>query len=119
MNWYIAVLKKYVEFSGRAARQEFWMFTLISFLISIGLGIVDSMLGTSVLGGLYSLAVLLPSLGVAVRRLHDTGKSGWWLLIALTGIGVIVLIVFYCMDSTPDNEYGPNPKGAAAPAPAA
>jgi uncharacterized membrane protein YhaH (DUF805 family) len=120
MNWYIDVLKKYAVFTGRAHRQEFWMFTLVNVLISFALGIVGGMLHLAVLGTLYSLAVLLPSIGVAVRRLHDIGRTGWWVLIALTGIGMIVLIVFYCLDSQPgDNEYGPNPKGQGEPVPVA
>lgn len=113
MNWYIDVIKRYFDFNGRARRQEFWMFTLISFVIAVVLGIIGGMLKTSIISNLYSLAVLLPSLGVGARRLHDTGKSGWWQLLSLTGIGIIVLIVFWAKDSDPgDNQYGANPKGA-------
>ena len=122
MNWFTDVLtKKYAQFDGRARRQEFWMFTLISFLISFGLAIVDSVAGlTKMAGGsisplqtLYALGVLVPSVAVAIRRLHDIGKPGWWILIGLVPcIGAIVLIVFYAQDSQPgSNEYGPNPKG--------
>lgn len=83
MHWYVDVLKKYAVFSGRARRQEFWMFTLFSVIISIVLAIIDNAMGSIVLGLVYSLAVLLPSLGVAVRRLHDTGRSGWFVLFPL------------------------------------
>jgi len=121
MNWYLDVLKKYAVFSGRARRKEYWMFVLFNLIVAIILGIVDSMMGTisepygvGMLGGLYSLAVLLPGIAVGVRRLHDTDRSGWWLLISLIPvIGWIVLIVFFVQDSTPgENRFGPNPKGA-------
>lgn len=115
MDWYMGVLKKYVDFSGRARRTEFWMFTLFNIIVSIVLSVIDMMLGFGLLGGIYALAVFLPSLAVGVRRLHDTNRSGWWLLIGLIPlIGFIVLIVFFVQDSQPgDNEYGPNPKAAA------
>jgi uncharacterized membrane protein YhaH (DUF805 family) len=123
MNWYLEVLKKYAVFSGRARRKEYWYFVLFNILISIGLTIVDMVIGTyndvmgvGVLYGLYSLAVLIPGIAVSVRRLHDTNRSGWWLLIGLVPlIGVIVLLVFVVSDSTPGgNQYGPNPKGVEA-----
>jgi uncharacterized membrane protein YhaH (DUF805 family) len=123
MNWYLAVLKNYAGFSGRARRMEYWMFALVNLIIAIVLALVDRMTGTAnpitgmgVLGGLYALAVLIPSIAVAVRRLHDTDRSGWWLLIGLVPvIGWIVLLVFYFTDGTPgDNKYGPSPKAAAA-----
>ena len=114
MEWYLKVVKdNYANFSGRARRAEYWYFFLFNVLISIGLAIVDSVLGTnSVLGGIYSLAVLIPSIAVGARRLHDTGRSGWWLLIGLIPIiGAIVLLVFLVQDSSFDrNEYGPSPK---------
>jgi uncharacterized membrane protein YhaH (DUF805 family) len=113
MNWYLKVLSNYVGFKGRARRTEYWMFVLFSLIVSIILTIVEAILGvSSVLTGLYSLAVLLPTLAVSVRRLHDTGRSGWWLLIGLIPlIGGIILLVFSCMDSDPnENQYGPNPK---------
>lgn len=114
MNWYIDVLKKYAVFSGRARRKEYWMFTLINIIISIILGVIDGMLGTAIIGMIYSLAVLIPCIAVSIRRLHDTGRSGWWLLIGLIPlIGLIVLIIFMVQDSeSGDNQYGPNPKGA-------
>jgi uncharacterized membrane protein YhaH (DUF805 family) len=121
VNWYLTVLKKYADFSGRARRMEYWMFSLISLLIMCGLVIVDAMLGfdfgedeIGILSGIYVLAVLIPSLAVSVRRLHDTDRSGWWVLIGIVPlIGDIVLLIFFVLDSTPgDNRFGPNPKGA-------
>jgi uncharacterized membrane protein YhaH (DUF805 family) len=116
MNWYVKVLKQYVDFSGRAQRMEFWMFALINYLIMFGLYIIDIVLGLGFLGALYALGVLLPSIAVGVRRLHDTNRAGWWLLLGLIPlIGAIVLLVFFIQDSQPGaNEYGPNPKGATA-----
>ena len=121
MEWYTGVLKKYVEFSGRARRKEYWMFTLISVIISIVLGIVDRLIGTDfnngsngVLSSVYSLAVLLPSLAVGVRRLHDTNRSGWWILIGLIPcVGWIILIVFFATEGVAGpNQYGEDPKAA-------
>jgi uncharacterized membrane protein YhaH (DUF805 family) len=123
MNWYLGVLQKYAEFAGRARRKEYWNFVLFNFLITIGLGIVDAILGTGsagkgvgILGAIYGLGVLIPSLAVSVRRLHDIGRSGWWLLIGLVPlVGLIVLLVFAVQDSQEgSNAYGPNPKAAAA-----
>lgn len=114
MEWYIRVLKNYVGFEGRARRKEYWMFVLFSIIVSIVLSIIQSILRLeAVLTSLYSLAVLLPSLAVGARRLHDTGRSGWWLLISLIPlIGSIILIVFMCQDSESNaNRFGPNPKG--------
>jgi len=130
MQWYLDVLKKYAVFHGRARRQEFWMFTLISFLISVVLSILDNILGTraegtgtGLLAGLYSLAVLLPSIGVTIRRLHDTNRSGWWILIGLVPcVGWIILLVFCATAGVPgENQYGPDPKagnGNGYPGPA-
>lgn len=122
MNWYLGVLKKYTVFSGRAQRAEYWYFVLFNMLVGVGLALIDQATGTldpetgvGLLGGLYSLAVLLPSLGVSVRRLHDTDRSGWWMFILLIPvIGVIALLIFFVQDSTAGtNEYGDNPKGKA------
>lgn len=114
MHWYLTVLKKYAVFSGRAQRAEYWYFVLFNVIISIALNIVGSILGddNGVLGTLYTLAVLIPCLAVSVRRLHDTGRSGWMLLIGLIPIiGTIWLFVLMVLDSNPgDNKYGPNPK---------
>lgn len=119
MNWYLDVLKKYAVFEGRARRKEFWMFVLFNLIISIVLSVVDGLIGTisaqtgmGLLSGVYSLAVLIPGIAVSVRRLHDTSRSGWWLLLAFVPIAGIALIVFWAMDSTAgENQYGPNPKG--------
>lgn len=117
MNWYLEVLKKYAVFSGRARRTEYWMFVLFNVIIAVVLGIIEVIVGgPGVLGALYSLAVLIPSIAVAVRRLHDTNRTGWWLLIGfIPVIGAIVLIIFMLLDSEPgDNQYGANPKAVAA-----
>ncbi|MFC8586208.1 DUF805 domain-containing protein [Streptomyces sp. NPDC057217] len=116
MNWYLDVLKKYAVFSGRARRKEFWMFQLFNIIAVIILSILDSILGIQVLSLVYTLAVFLPSLGVSVRRLHDTGRSGWWILIALVPlVGGIILLVFNCLEGEQQqNAYGPNPKLAPA-----
>lgn len=107
MDWYLKVLKQYAVFTGRARRQEFWWFALINLIIVVILGWIWEFLAS-----LYSLAVLLPAIGVGIRRLHDTGKTGWWLLLQLIPvIGTIILIIFFVQDSDEGtNEYGPNPK---------
>jgi uncharacterized membrane protein YhaH (DUF805 family) len=112
MSWYFTVLKKYVQFSGRARRAEFWWFNLVNLIASLVLSFVDAQVGTVFIGLLYSFAVFLPALGVFVRRLHDTDRSGWWLLLSfIPVIGVIVLIVFAAQEGSPGvNGYGPNPK---------
>ena len=123
MNWYMEVLKNYAGFSGRARRKEYWYFVLFNTIISIVLVFADGITGTlsevtgmGLLGGIYALAVLIPSLAVSVRRLHDTDRSGWWLLIALVPlIGAIVLLVFLVLDSSSgQNQYGANPKDVIA-----
>jgi uncharacterized membrane protein YhaH (DUF805 family) len=114
VHWYIDVLKKYAVFSGRAQRAEYWYFFLFNIIVAVVLAALDQMLGFgNILSGIYTLAVLLPGIGVGVRRLHDIGRSGWWLLIGLIPvIGFIVLIIWYVKDSDPgENQYGPNPKG--------
>ena len=119
MNWYLEALKKYAVFSGRARRTEYWMFMLVNVIAGIILGVVDAILGTGgVLGAIYGLAMLIPGIAVGVRRLHDTSRSAWWLLIGLVPlIGAIVLVVFALQDSTPGpNAWGPNPKEVAPPA---
>lgn len=126
MNWYLKVLKDYAVFSGRARRKEYWMFVLFNLIILFVLVFLDRALGMAhaesgygPLSGLYSLAVLIPAIAVGIRRLHDTGRSGWWLLIALIPlIGPIWLLVLFVMDSEAGaNQFGPNPKlGGADPA---
>ena len=122
MNWWITCMKKYVVFSGRSRRTEYWMFALINTIISIIAMVLDNVLGTTtedkrsgLFSGLFALATLLPSVAVYVRRLHDVGKSGWWMFIGLIPIvGVIWLFVLTVTDSQPgDNEYGENPKSLA------
>ncbi len=130
MNWYIKVIKNYVTFKGRARRKEYWFFILFNVIISIALTLLDSLLfgetsidnvgilhtvnidNASILSTIYSLAIFLPSLAVSVRRLHDTGRTGWWLLIALIPlVGAIVLLIFMVQDSKPGtNQFGANPK---------
>ena len=118
-EWYLEVLRKYAVFEGRARRKEYWAFFLVNFGIAVVLGFVARIFGASVLATMvnvvfyaYSLAILIPGIAVAVRRLHDTGRSGWWVLIGFIPlIGLIVLIIFTIQDSIPgENEYGPNPK---------
>ncbi|MGG6311935.1 DUF805 domain-containing protein [Paenibacillus macerans] len=113
------VLKNYVGFQGRARRQEYWMYVLFNIIAAFVLGFVGGLINQyfgMVLGYLYGLAVLLPSLAVAARWLHDTGRSGWMLLLVLIPlVGAIILLVFLCQDSQGDeNKYGSNPKSIAA-----
>lgn len=116
MNWYISVLKQYAVFSGRARRTEYWMFVLCNVIVMQLLGMVDKLIGgdKEFISGIYSLAVLLPSLAVAVRRLHDTDRSGWWLLLGLIPIiGTLVLIYFMvCNGQKGPNRFGDDPKAA-------
>lgn len=120
MSWYIGALKKYADFNGRAGKAEFWMFTLISTIISVILYLIDGgiMPGSKdihLLYTVYSLAVLVPSLAVSVRRLHDTGRSGWWILINVIPIlGQLVYLVFLLQDSQGANQYGSSPRLATA-----
>ncbi len=126
MNYYLEVWKKFAEFNGRAGRPQYWYFALFNILAYIVLSVVDSVVGTNSLsaggvglfGGIYSLAVLIPSLAVTVRRLHDTDRSGWWILIGLIPVlGAIVLLVFMIFKSDEGaNQYGA-PSAAAAAAP--
>jgi uncharacterized membrane protein YhaH (DUF805 family) len=100
---------KYVTFSGRAARSEFWYWALFSILANLVAGILDGILGgIGLIGLIVSLALLLPGIAVSVRRLHDLDRTGWWLLIAFTGVGIILLLVWDCMKGTT----GPNSHGA-------
>jgi uncharacterized membrane protein YhaH (DUF805 family) len=114
MHWYLDVLKNYVGFSGRARRTEIWMFFLISMIVSIIISVVESVIGfPGTISGLYSLAILLPAIAVGMRRLHDTDRSGWWMLLSLIPFfGAIVLLIFFCLEGTSgQNQYGPDPKG--------
>jgi uncharacterized membrane protein YhaH (DUF805 family) len=114
MQWFIdCVTKKYADFSGRARRTEYWMFFLFNVIISVILGVVEQAIGIVGPSALVGLALLIPGIAVGVRRLHDIGKSGWWLLVAFAPcIGALILIYFFVQDSQPgSNEYGANPKG--------
>ena len=118
MNWYLEVLKKYAVFSGRARRKEYWFFVLFNAIFAIAAMILDNILGLAIedVGYgpfyiLYALATIVPGVAVSVRRLHDIGKSGWYILLAfIPCVGAIILLIF---DLTPgdtgDNEYGPDP----------
>ena len=121
MSWYLKALKNYAGFSGRSRRREYWFFTLFSLLATIALSILDAIIfnlsSETVLGmltGVYGLAVIIPTLAVAFRRLHDTDRSGWWLLINLVPmIGSLIFIVLLLLDSQPgENRYGPFPKNS-------
>ncbi|MET7308089.1 DUF805 domain-containing protein [Streptomyces sp. NPDC005134] len=119
MHWYLDVLKKYAVFSGRARRQEYWMYTLFTCIAVIILAVLDAVLGTSpTIIAIYYVAVLLPTLGVSVRRLHDTGRSGWWLLFGIVPlVGGITILVFTCLEGErSQNAYGPDPKSGYAAA---
>lgn len=116
MNWYLEALKKYAVFEGRARRKEYWFFVMFNVLISIALGFIDRLTGNvdpetgiGILSGIYALGVMIPGMAVSVRRLHDTGRSGWWLLITFVPVlGAIVFFYFMVLDSNPEtNEYGP------------
>jgi len=121
MEWMLMPLRRYAEFSGRSRRKEYWMFVLFIFIVAIVLSIVEGIVGLSgSIGGAYGpltllflLAIIIPSLAVGIRRLHDTNRSGWWILISLVPIiGSLILIYFYVLPGTIGaNEYGPDPKG--------
>jgi len=120
MNYYVSVLKKYAEFNGRAGRAEYWYFVLFNLIISIGINIIDSAfshdfktsLGLGMFGLIYSLVVFIPSLAVSVRRLHDTNRSGWMILVSLIPlIGAIWIIILMATKGDKEkNKYGASPK---------
>jgi uncharacterized membrane protein YhaH (DUF805 family) len=109
----------YVKFDGRASRPAYWWWFLFTILVAVAASIIDAAIGSfGVISGIAGLALLLPGLSVAIRRLHDTDHSGWWVLIGLIPIiGFIVLLVFYLRQSDPgENRYGPPPaEGVPAP----
>ncbi len=120
MNWYIGVLTKFADFSGRARRKEYWMWALFYIIGVIVLSIIDGMLGMrgasgfGLLSGLFMLLNLVPSIAVGVRRLHDRDMSGWFMLLALVPLAGIALFVIFCLEGTRgSNKYGPDPKGIA------
>jgi len=114
MNWYLQVLKKYAVFSGRARRKEYWMFFLFNIIIAVALGLVEGFVGIapesneSVLATVYQLAILLPSIAVGVRRMHDTDHSGWWLLFP-----IVNLVLAVREGQRSENRFGPDPKATA------
>lgn len=119
MNWFLEAVKKYAVFAGRARRKEFWFFVLFYLIIFFVLAFIDGMTGSlsvetglGLFSGIFMLAMLIPSISVSVRRLHDTNRSGWWYLIGLIPlVGGIVLLVFFVTDGTSgQNDYGPDPK---------
>jgi len=114
MNWYLKVLKQYADFSGRARRKEYWMFVLFNVIFAfVAIGIDYMISGRpGFVYAIYILAILIPSLAVAVRRLHDVGKSGWmYLIVFIPIIGAFWLLYLFVLDSNQgDNQYGPNPK---------
>ncbi|MBI3519407.1 MAG: DUF805 domain-containing protein [Bacteroidetes bacterium] len=109
MNWYLKVLQNYATFSGRARRKEYWMFFLFNMIVSFILGMVGALIKFELIGSLYSLAVLLPSIAVGVRRMHDVGKSGWFILIPIYNL------ILACTDGEQgENAYGPDPKNQSS-----
>ena len=133
MEWMILPLKRYFDFGGRSRRKEYWMFVLFTVIAGIAAAIVDNLLGygssfryatsdavgagvssSGPVNAIVSLGLFIPSLSVAFRRLHDTDRSAWWLLLVFVPIlGWIALLVFYCQEGTRGpNRFGPDPKGA-------
>jgi uncharacterized membrane protein YhaH (DUF805 family) len=119
VNYYFEAFRKYAVFNGRATRREYWYFTLVNILAVLGVGLIDQFMGTfnfavgyGPLSAIYTLTMILPGLGVSIRRLHDTGRSGWWFLITIIPvIGLLVFLYFALLDSDPDsNDYGVSTK---------
>jgi uncharacterized membrane protein YhaH (DUF805 family) len=107
MEYFTNALKQYTDFSGRATRKDYWMFVLIYILLYIALLIIDAVLSTGWLSVLFTIGLLVPSISCAARRLHDTGRSGWWQLIYFIPlIGLIIMLVFLSQASHGDNKYG-------------
>lgn len=113
MQQYLEAFKKFAQFEGRSRRKEYWMFLLFNLIFAVVLAAIGYVINSTILSNIYALIVLVPSLALTVRRLHDVGKSGWFLFIALIPlVGAIWLIVLYCTNGQPgENKYGPNPKG--------
>jgi uncharacterized membrane protein YhaH (DUF805 family) len=105
MNWYVHVLKNYARFSGRARRQEYWMFFLLNMIVAFVIGLIGGLLGVNALGSIYSLAVFLPSVAVGVRRMHDTDHSGWWILFPFVNLYLALK-----PGDSGENRHGPDPK---------
>ncbi|WLV24620.1 DUF805 domain-containing protein [Aciduricibacillus chroicocephali] len=113
MKWYIKAIKNFADFQGRARRKEYWMFVLFNYIFTLIIGFSNEIITLpAAIGYVYVFGMIVPNLAVSVRRLHDTNRSGWWVLINIIPlVGPIILTVFQCLDSTPGtNKYGPNPK---------
>jgi len=115
MHWYLEPWKKYATFKGRARRREYWIFALGNFVIAMALTFGLAAAGMAEMGSMivmvFWVAAIIPSIAAGVRRMHDSGRSGWWIIVPL------VNLIFALLDSEPGtNEYGPNPKGVSAPA---
>ncbi len=118
-DWYYKVILNYTNFNGRARRQEYWYFTLVNVLVNLVMGIIDRVIGSVMqmdnfgfFSVIYALFIMIPSIAVTVRRLHDSGRTGWWALIAFVPvIGILVLLYFLIQDSEEgSNQYGVSPK---------
>ena len=113
MNWFMQALTNYAAFEGRAQRSEFWFFTLFYIIFLIVASLIDSAIGLPILTIIVMLGLIIPSISVSVRRLHDTGRSGWWYLLSFVPLLGLVLLAFFIFDSQPgNNDYGSNPKEA-------
>ena len=116
MNYFLDVIQnKYAQFDGRATRSEYWYFVLFATIAYIIVMVIDGLLagltgGIPILTIIIGLGLIVPTIAVGIRRLHDIGKSGWWYLLAIVPFVSLILIVFFVMDSKDDNEYGENPK---------
>jgi uncharacterized membrane protein YhaH (DUF805 family) len=111
MEWYLKVLSNYANFKGRARRKEYWMFLLVNFFIGFGFGVIEaiakkSAVEISIIRAIYNLAIFIPSIAVGVRRMQDSGHSGWWLFVP-----IVNLIFLVSEGDEGPNEYGPDPKG--------
>jgi uncharacterized membrane protein YhaH (DUF805 family) len=107
MNYYIGCLQKYAEFQGRARRKEYWFFVLFNFIFAVAASIIDNITGIGLLYTIYVLATLIPAIAAGVRRMHDVGKSGWFILIPIYN-----LVLALTEGDRGDNQYGPDPKAA-------
>ena len=120
MEWMLMPLKRYADFSGRSRRKEYWMFVLFVVIVYVVLALLGSALGetaATALLGIFALGILIPSIAVQVRRFHDQGKSGWFVLLGFIPlVGGLIVLVFMCLEGDQGpNEYGPDPKGGADP----
>lgn len=123
MKWYLQVLKNYFDLDGRARRKEYWYFFLCHLTICVVLSVIDygidsnfTSINMGLLSVIYIVATVIPATSVVVRRLHDTGRSGWWYFLAVIPyVGLIALLIFLALDGQPgDNQYGPNPNEVIA-----